>query len=596
MKTAQSTRFTRKGVSADPQIVQQVRALLASQGFETLVRDELIEYAHVLSDTFKGISEAHLLALASLLRLGVAEVFETLSFYHHFRLLGPGELPPAVIVRVCDGLSCQMSGATPLLSELQTAYAGRTDVAIDAVPCIGRCEQGPAACVGHTELGFASLHAIERCVRLHVEGEWGGYTPAVQTTVQNASIPLSDYLNKGGFTQLGRVVTGQVSGEEVIQTLSASGLRGLGGAGFPVGRKWSIVRQYEGPRLMAVNIDEGEPGTFKDRTYIEQDVFRFVEGMLIAAHVVGIEACYVYIRDEYHAARRDVLAALKLVSELFSADLPVKPVSVPPDLNRYVAPRLILRRGAGAYICGEESAMIESIEGKRGEPRLRPPYIAQTGLFGRPTLEHNFETLFWVPTLLEKGAAWFTSFGRRGRTGLRSFSVSGRVKNPGVKLAPAGITVTELIHEYCGGMQDGHALYAYFPGGASGGILPAKLADIPLDFDTLTPYGCFIGSAAVIVLSQHDRARDAALQTMRFFKHESCGQCTPCRVGTDKAAHLMQQPVWDMQTLDALSQVMTEASICGLGQAAPNPIRCMQQYFRHEVDGTVTESAHGVAP
>jgi formate dehydrogenase len=346
-----------------------------------------------------------------------------------------------------------------------------------------------------------------------------------------------------------------------------SGLRGLGGAGFPAGRKWHIVREQAAPRLMAVNIDEGEPGTFKDRTYLERDPHRFLEGMLVAAHVVGIEAIYIYLRDEYHGCR-----------QVLSRELEKLQVNPPVGL-----PLIQLRRGAGAYICGEESAMIESIEGKRGEPRMRPPYIAQVGLFGRPTLEHNFETLYWVRDIVTKGPQWFSGFGRHNRQGLRSFSVSGRVKKPGVKLAPAGITAAELIEEYCGGMQDGHTLYAYLPGGASGGILPASLAHIPLDFDTLQPYGCFIGSAAVIVLGHQDSARHAALNMMKFFEHESCGQCTPCRVGTAKAVQLMQAPVWDLSTLEDLNQVMTDASICGLGQAAPNPVRCVQKYFPQEV-------------
>jgi formate dehydrogenase beta subunit len=360
---------------------------------------------------------------------------------------------------------------------------------------------------------------------------------------------------------------GTQDAESVIKAMEDSGLRGLGGAGFPAGRKWRIVRDQPAPRLMAVNIDEGEPGTFKDRTYLERDPHRFLEGMLVAAQVVGTSACYIYLRDEYHGCRA--------ILETEIAKLQANP---PCPL-----PLIELRRGAGAYICGEESAMIESIEGKRGEPRMRPPYIAQVGLFGRPTLEHNFETLYWVRDIVEKGASWFSSFGRNGREGLRSFSVSGRVKFPGVKLAPAGISVAELVDEYCGGMLEGHTLYAYLPGGASGGIFPANLADVPLDFDTLQPHGGFIGSAAVIVLSQHDKARDAALNMMRFFAHESCGQCTPCRVGTAKSAKLMEASVWDNTTLEDLNVVMADASICGLGQAAPNPVRCVQKYFAHEV-------------
>ena len=375
------------------------------------------------------------------------------------------------------------------------------------------------------------------------------------------------YRAQGGYALAAALAAGTQPAEAVLQAMEDSGLRGLGGAGFPAGRKWRIVREQPSPKLMAVNIDEGEPGTFKDRTYLERDPHRFLEGLLVAAQVVGIEACYIYLRDEYHGCR----AILEAELALLRADPPC------------ALPLIELRRGAGAYICGEESAMIESIEGKRGEPRMRPPYIAQVGLFGRPTLEHNFETLYWVRDIVQKGPAWFSGFGRHGRKGLRSFSVSGRVQRPGVKLAPAGITVQELIDEYCGGMLPGHSLYAYLPGGASGGILPASLNQLPLDFDTLQPYGCFIGSAAVIVLSQKDRARDAALNMMKFFEHESCGQCTPCRVGTAKAVRLMQAPVWDNSTLEDLNVVMTDASICGLGQAAPNPVRSIQKYFAQEI-------------
>jgi NADH:ubiquinone oxidoreductase subunit F (NADH-binding) len=378
---------------------------------------------------------------------------------------------------------------------------------------------------------------------------------------------LDDYVKQGGYETWVECVKGQREVEDVIKTMEDAGLRGLGGAGFPTGRKWRIVRAEPAPRLMAVNIDEGEPGTFKDRHYLERDPHRFLEGMLIAAWAVGIDDIYIYLRDEYHACR-----------ELLEIEIAALKANPPAKL-----PAIHLRRGAGAYICGEESAMIESIEGKRGMPRLRPPYVAQVGLFGRPTLEHNMETLLWVRDLIENGAQWFSKHGRNGRKGLRSFSVSGRVKKPGVHLAPAGITVKELIAEYCGGMLDGHQLYAYLPGGASGGILPASMGDIPLDFDTLQPHGCFIGSAAVIILSQQDKARDAALNLMRFFEDESCGQCTPCRVGTSKAARLMQAPKWDQALLEELNVAMADASICGLGQAAPNPIRCVVKHFPNEV-------------
>jgi formate dehydrogenase len=459
--------------------------------------------------------------------------------------------------------------------------AGREDVRVIAAPCIGRCEQAPAVAVHQCAVPFADADKVLRAVEALPAGDARAsvdFRPAELAEKSVSPLPadvetlpaFTDYATyraSGGYALAAAVVNGEDDAETIIKAMEDSGLRGLGGAGFPAGRKWRIVREQPSPKLMAVNIDEGEPGTFKDRTYLERDPHRFLEGLLVAAQVVGAEACYIYLRDEYHDCR-----AL-LESEL--ARLRANP---PCEL-----PLIELRRGAGAYICGEESAMIESIEGKRGEPRMRPPYIAQVGLFGRPTLEHNFETLYWVRDIVERGAQWFSGFGRHGRKGLRSFSVSGRVRHPGVKLAPAGITVQELIDEYCGGMLDGHVLHAYLPGGASGGILPARMNDIPLDFDTLQPHGCFIGSAAVMVLSQHDRARDAALNVMRFFAHESCGQCTPCRVGTAKAAALMQAPAWDNETLADLAQVMGDASICGLGQAAPNPIRSIQQYFGEEI-------------
>ncbi|HJS02499.1 MAG TPA: NADH-ubiquinone oxidoreductase-F iron-sulfur binding region domain-containing protein, partial [Variovorax sp.] len=457
--------------------------------------------------------------------------------------------------------------------------AGRDDVRVIAAPCIGRCEQAPAAAVHQRAVPMADADKILQALEsVPAPRETGHFLPAAFTE-KSVTPPLdavqalpaftdyATYRANGGYALAAALVNGERDAEAVLQAMEDSGLRGLGGAGFPAGRKWRIVREQPAPRLMAVNIDEGEPGTFKDRVYLERDPHRFLEGVLVAAQVVGTQACYIYLRDEYHDCRA-----------LLEAELAKLQADPPCEL-----PRIELRRGAGAYICGEESAMIESIEGKRGEPRMRPPYIAQVGLFGRPTLEHNFETLYWVRDIVEKGPQWFSGFGRRGRKGLRSFSVSGRVKQPGVKLAPAGITVRELIDEYCGGMLDGHELYAYLPGGASGGILPARMGDIPLDFDTLQPHGCFIGSAAVIVLSQHDRARDAARNVMRFFEHESCGQCTPCRVGTAKAAALMEAPVWDQATLEDLAQVMGDASICGLGQAAPNPIRCVQKYFPGEI-------------
>jgi len=545
-----------KGRQADEASLQEVRALLLLDS-EVLKqrRDLLIEQLHKINDTFRGLHERHLVALAKLMNIPMAEVYEVATFYHHFEVIREGEQAPQFTLRVCDGLSCEMAGAATLLNNLK-ASLGASKVKVVSAPCVGRCEQAPVAVVHQHEIGHATVEKVLASVQAE----------ATQPVAPDY-IDLDAYMAEGGYALLQSLSSGVQNTEAVIKAMEDSGLRGLGGAGFPAGRKWRIVSEQAAPRLMAVNIDEGEPGTFKDRTYLERDPHRFLEGMLVAAHVVGIDAIYIYLRDEYHACRQVLEAELQKLKANSAIHLPM----------------IELRRGAGAYICGEESAMIESIEGKRGEPRMRPPYIAQVGLFGRPTLEHNFETLYWVRDIVQKGPDWFSGFGRHGRKGLRSFSVSGRVKKPGVKLAPAGITMAELIEEYCGGMQDGHDFYAYLPGGASGGILPASLSDIPLDFDTLQAYGCFIGSAAVIVLGHQDSARHAALNMMNFFAHESCGQCTPCRVGTEKAVQLMQAAVWDNATLDDLNQVMTDASICGLGQAAPNPVRCVQKYFLHEV-------------
>jgi NADH:ubiquinone oxidoreductase subunit F (NADH-binding) len=543
---------TLKGRQADDVSLQEVRELI---GANALRRDLLIEYLHLLNDAYRGLHERHLVALAKVMNIPMAEVYEVATFYHHFEVIRDGDVAADLTIRVCNGLSCELAGTNQLIEKLPQLL-GNPKIKVIAAPCVGRCEQAPVAVIHQN----AVVHATAESV-----------TAAVASNQKWQALPdyedMDAYIANGGYELLKQIQSKAIEPEEIIQTMESSGLRGLGGAGFPAGRKWRIVRGQTSPRLMAVNIDEGEPGTFKDRTYLERDPHRFIEGMLIAAQVVGIHAIYIYLRDEYHGCR-----------QLLETELARLKTNPPCPL-----PLIELRRGAGAYICGEESAMIESIEGKRGEPRMRPPYIAQVGLFGRPTLEHNFETLYWIRDILQKGADWFSDFGRHGRKGLRSFSVSGRVKNPGVKLAPAGITIEELINEYCGGMQEGHTFYAYLPGGASGGILPANMKDIPLDFDTLQPYGCFIGSAAIIVLGHQDAARDAALNMMRFFAHESCGQCTPCRVGTTKAAQLMQAKVWDNPTLEDLNQVMADASICGLGQAAPNPVRCVQKYFPLEI-------------
>jgi formate dehydrogenase len=549
----QRKRQTPKGRRVDAGALEEVRRLL---GNESRQRDLLIEHLHKIQDSFGHLSAAHLAALAAEMRLAQTEVFEVASFYHHFDIVKEGAAaPPALTVRVCDGLSCEMAGAGDLLARLPKLL-GKA-VRVIAAPCIGRCEQAPTVAVGQNPVPNASCDAVVAKVAANATRH-----------LPEDHIDYATYQAQGGYALLKACTSGRRDVESVLKALDDSGLRGLGGAGFPAGRKWRIVRAEAAPRLMAVNIDEGEPGTFKDRVLLERDPHRLLEGVLIAAWAVGIDRVYIYLRDEYHGCR----ALLEAELEKLKAHPPITAM-----------PEIILRRGAGAYICGEESAMIESIEGKRGMPRLRPPYVAQVGLFGRPTLEHNFETLFWVRELVEKGGAWFAANGRNGRQGLRSFSVSGRVKNPGVKLAPAGITIQQLIDEHCGGMRDGHTFYAYLPGGASGGILPATMNDIPLDFDTLQPHGCFIGSAAVIVLSNHDTAVGAARNMMRFFKHESCGQCTPCRNGTAKASALIEKPSWDLDLLADLSTVMRDSSICGLGQAAPNPIDCVVKYFPHEL-------------
>ncbi len=541
----------------DADALRAVSELLAGRSMR---KDLLIEHLHAINDRYGQLRTDHLAALAQLLKLSETEVFEVASFYHHFDIARPRadggyDAPAALTVRVCDGIACELAGARELLAKLPRILG--TEVRVISAPCIGRCEQAPAVAVHQRPVPNATVETVQAAVAAKATT----HEPEPYTS-------LEAYRAAGGYATLRQCLAGERDVEGVIATMEASGLRGLGGAGFPAGRKWRIVRGQPAPRLMAVNIDEGEPGTFKDRTYLERDPHRFLEGMLIAAWAVGIDAIYVYLRDEYHGCRAILereLAALK-------ANPPMR------DL-----PTIELRRGAGAYICGEESAMIESIEGKRGMPRLRPPYVAQVGLFGRPTLEHNFETLYWVRDILEKGGDWFASHGRNGRKGLRSFSVSGRVTKPGVHLAPAGITLRELVNEYCGGMLDGHRLYAYLPGGASGGILPERLADLPLDFDTLQPHGCFIGSAAVVVLSDRDRATDVARNLMRFFEHESCGQCTPCRSGTEKVNELIASNRWNLPLLAELSQVMRDASICGLGQAAPNPVDCVVKYFPHEL-------------
>ncbi|MCG6891308.1 MAG: NAD(P)H-dependent oxidoreductase subunit E [Gammaproteobacteria bacterium] len=549
----QGRRGKPKGRVVDLNALLEVQSLLGDASRE---RDLLIEHLHKIQDKFHHLSAAHLAALAHEMRLSMTEVYEVASFYHHFDVVREGETAPAALtVRVCESVSCEMAGCEDLIAALE---AGLGDaIRVQRVPCVGRCDKAPVAVVDQYTVDIATVESVTRAVDA---GHREQPLPA-------DSVDYDGYRANGGYQLYERLLASDIGADAIVEALEGTQLRGLGGAGFPVGRKWRILRDQPAPRLCAINIDEGEPGTFKDRYYMLSDPHRFLEGMLIAAQVIDIDSCYIYIRDEYPSVIRILEQAVD-------------------DLQRhsgYDLPHIEIRRGAGAYICGEESAMIESIEGKRGMPRLRPPYVAQLGLFGRPTLEHNCETLFWIRDVIEKGSDWFDSQGRNGRKGLRSFSVSGRVNKPGVHLAPAGITIRELIAEYCGGMLDGHRFYGYFPGGASGGILPASLGDIPLDFDTLQEYGCFIGSAAVVVLSDQDSAKQAALNSLRFFAHESCGQCTPCRVGCEKAVSIMETGSWDIDQLNDLSTVMIDASICGLGQAAPNPILSVIKYFPHEL-------------
>ena len=540
-----------RGRKVDFEVLNALEKLLNTDFYR---RDHLIEYLHIIQDTHGAITKDYMTALASLMEISLTEVYEVATFYHHFDVVeSDDDKPPALTVRVCDSVSCEMNGANELAQTLDNYFKGT--VRVQKVPCIGRCQSAPAAVVKMNPVDNATFEKIKKAVNDKA------YAPEIPNYIN-----LESYIEDGGYEIYRSICDEKISKDDAVNILESSELKGLGGAGFPAGRKWRILRDQQAPRLLAVNIDEGEPGTFKDRYYLESDPHRFFEGMLIASKVVGIDKIYIYLRDEYPAVKIIMEKELDKIKEKFD------------DI-----PEIEMRRGAGAYICGEESAMIESIEGKRGMPRLRPPFVAQVGLFGRPTLEHNMETLFWIRDILDKGASWFADQGVNGRKGFRSFSVSGRVKQPGVHLAPAGITVQELIDDYAGGMIEGHSFYGYFPGGASGGILPASMNNIPLDFGTLEEHGCFIGSAAVVILSDKDRARDAAKTTIDFFKHESCGKCTPCRAGTSKASELMKSEQWDTDLLQDLSQTMSDASICGLGQAASNPVKSVLKYFPDEL-------------
>jgi formate dehydrogenase beta subunit len=542
---------TPKGRQLDLEALAEVQALLGERPRRA---DLLIEHLHLIQDRYGHLAARHLRALSEEMNLPMAAVYEVASFYAHFDVVLDGEAPPPPLtIRVCDSITCEMMGAQELLKTLPKEVGDK--VRVVPAPCMGRCATAPVAEVGHLHVDNATVESLAAAAAGDHHAVIPDYTD------------FDAYQAEGGYKLLRSCQAGERTPEELVAALSHSGLRGLGGAGFPTGKKWEIVRGFPGPRLMTINGDEGEPGTFKDRHYLEQDPHRFLEGALIAAWAVGCERCYIYIRDEYPAVR-EILA--REIAKLEAA-----------GLTRHCP--LEMRRGAGAYICGEESAMLESIEGKRGLPRHRPPYIAEVGLFGRPTLNQNVETVFWIRDIVEKGAEWFAAEGRNGGKGLRSYSVSGRVKSPGVKLAPAGITVQELIDEFCDGMAEGHSFHAYLPGGASGGILPAAMGDLPLEFGALDKYGCFVGSHAVVILSDKDDLKAAALNLMRFFEDESCGQCTPCRNGTEKAVKLMSEKSWDVPLLEELSQVMRDASICGLGQAAPNPLSSILKYFPEEL-------------
>ncbi len=544
-------RKTPKGRQLVDTALDEVCALL---GDRPRRRDLLIEHLHLIQDEFGHLSAAHLSALADEMRLAQAEIYEVATFYAHFDVVKEGEAPPpALTIRVCDSLSCEMAGAEALRAALQDGL-DPAEVRVVRAPCMGRCDTAPVLELGHNHIDHATFDKVQAAIG---SGDTHAHLPDCQG--------LAAYRAAGGYEELERL---RVEGdwEAVQQTVLDSGLRGLGGAGFPSGRKWGFVRAEDGPRYLAVNGDEGEPGTFKDRYYLEREPHVFLEGMLIAAWAVDAEKCFIYMRDEYPAVleilRREIAALVEAG------------IVLPGEID--------LRRGAGAYICGEESAMIESIEGKRGLPRHRPPFVAQVGVFGRPTLVHNVETLYWVAKVCREGPDVLAATEKNGRKGLRSYSVSGRVAKPGVYLLSAGSTILDVIAA-AGGMAEGHVFKAYQPGGPSSGLLPASLDDVPLDFDTLQPHGSFIGSAAVVVLSDQDRARDAALNMLRFFEDESCGQCTPCRTGCEKAVKLMQSETWDQDLLEDLCQVMADASICGLGQAAPNPIRLVMKHFAEEI-------------
>ena len=547
-------RWTPKGRQVEDKYLDEVSKLFSGLIFK---RDELIEYLHILQDKFGVLYDKHLVALSTIINLPLSEIYEVATFYAHFNIVKDSkDYNPVNVVRVCESLTCELFGAHKLLQDIKKLE--NKNIKVVPGPCMGRCNVAPTVCVGKNYVDEANFDKVKKTID---EKTFDPFIPDY--------INLSSYKKNGGYEIADKIKNGVISKKQVLDSLNESGLKGKGGAGFPTGKKWEIVSNYNGKKYVAVNGDEGEPGTFKDRSYLESDPHRFLEGALIASYFINAQKVYIYMRDEYPTV---IKILLDEINKMEDEEI------IPKDF-------FIVRRGAGAYICGEESAMIESIEGKRGLPRHRPPYVAEIGLFGCPTLTNNLETLFWVRDIIEKGAKWFAEKGSNGNKGFHSFSVSGRVKNPGVKVAPAGITIQQLIDEYCDGMADGHTFKGYLPGGASGGILPATMNDIPLDYGSkeLMDAGCFLGSAAVVVLSDHDNMKDVALNLLKFFEEESCGQCTPCRSGTEKTVKLMQEKNWNKEKLKDLSEVMAQASICGLGQAATNPLNSVLKYFSNEI-------------
>ena len=547
-------RWTPKGRQVEDKYLDEVSKLFSGLIFK---RDELIEYLHILQDKFGVLYDKHLVALSTIINLPLSEIYEVATFYAHFNIVKDSkDYNPVNVVRVCESLTCELFGAHKLLQDIKKLE--NKNIKVVPGPCMGRCNVAPTVCVGKNYVDVANFDKVKKTID---EKTFDPFIPDY--------INLSSYKKNGGYEIANKIKNGVISKKQVLDSLNESGLKGKGGAGFPTGKKWEIVSNYNGKKYVAVNGDEGEPGTFKDRSYLESDPHRFLEGALIASYFINAKKVYIYMRDEYPTV---IKILLDEINKMEDEEI------IPKDF-------FIVRRGAGAYICGEESAMIESIEGKRGLPRHRPPYVAEIGLFGCPTLTNNLETLFWVRDIIEKGSKWFAEKGSNGNKGFHSFSVSGRVKNPGVKVAPAGITIQQLIDEYCDGMADGHTFKGYLPGGASGGILPATMNDIPLDYGSkeLMDAGCFLGSAAVVVLSDHDNMKDVALNLLKFFEEESCGQCTPCRSGTEKTVKLMQEKNWNKEKLKDLSEVMAQASICGLGQAATNPLNSVLKYFSNEI-------------